>query len=197
MRRIAITGGIGSGKTAVTNYLQSLGYPVVDADESLTRVTQPGSPTLEILQDAFGPAVINSDGSYNRAFVSHLVFSDDSARGRLNSITHRAIGIDIIEKLAELEDAVVFVAIPLFRPAHREMFELSEAWAIVAPVEIAVDRLVQRRGMIESEARSRIASQISNEERIRICEVSIDNSATLDMLQREVDETLLQRDLHV
>ena len=77
------------------------------------------------------------------------------------------------------------------------MFELSEAWAIVAPVEIAVDRLVQRRGMIESEARSRIASQISNEERISICEVSIDNSATLDMLQRKVDETLLQRGLHV
>jgi len=78
VKRIAITGGIGSGKTAATSYLSSLGYSVVDADEALTTVTQPGSETLDVLIDAFGSRVVQSDGTYNRAFVSKLIFNDSS-----------------------------------------------------------------------------------------------------------------------
>lgn len=197
MKRIAITGGIGSGKTAVTNYLRSLEFAVVDADESLTRVTQPGSETLKVLQDAFGSAVVKSDGTYNRAFIAQLIFSDDSARARLNAITHKAIGIDIFSQLSQMPDDLVFVALPLFRPAHREMFKMDEAWAIVTAVEVAIERLVQRRGMSESEARARVSAQVSNEERMRLCEVVIDNEGTLEELHQKVFETLQSRGLRV
>ena len=69
MKRIAITGGIGSGKTAATSYLSSLGYSVVDADEALTTVTQPGSETLDVIIDAFGSGAVQSDGTYNLSLI--------------------------------------------------------------------------------------------------------------------------------
>lgn len=195
MKRIAITGGIGSGKTAATSYLSSLGYSVVDADEALTTVTQPGSETLDVLIDAFGSRVVQSDGTYNRAFVSKLIFSDSSARNRLNAITHKAIGLQMAKELNEITGSVVFVGIPLFRAAHRESLALDEAWAIIAPPEVAIERLVSRRGMTFDDAQARIGAQITNEERRELCDVAVENVGTLSELYEKIDELLSVRGL--
>ncbi len=177
----------------MTSYLHSLGFAIVDADEALTAVTQANTPTLAALADAFGSVVMNPDGSYNRKFMAKLIFSDSNARFRLNSITHKAIGQHMTHSLKSIEAKVVFLAIPLFREAHREMFKLDEVWAVICPVEIAIQRLVEGRGMSVQDAESRIVSQSSNEERVALSDVVIVNEGTIDDLYREVKELVATR----
>ena len=99
VKRIVIAGGIGAGKSAVAQRLRDLGFSVVDADDVAHDVTAPGSPTLATLVDAFGSAVLDDDGALDRAFVADVVFHDPTALRRLNSITHGAIGVEIIRPL--------------------------------------------------------------------------------------------------
>ena len=115
MKRIAIIGGIGSGKSAVTDYLSEKGWPVVDADVIARQIVEPGKPTLQILIDAFGSGILTDEGSLDREFVASLVFSDTSALHRLNRITHTAIGVEIVRQLDEAKGPVVFLAVPLYR----------------------------------------------------------------------------------
>lgn len=190
MTRIAITGGIGSGKTTATSYLASLGYPVIDADEALTAVTQPGSTTLGQLVDAFGSAIVNSDGSYNRKFVAQLVFNSPSALQRLNSITHKAIGEFMLTELARANGELVFVAIPLFKQAHRAFYKLDEVWGIVSDIETTLNRLTTHRQMSPEDAKARIATQMSNEERASLCDLVIENDGSILDLQAQIDLAL-------
>lgn len=192
MKRIAIIGGIGSGKSAVTDYLTEKGWPVVDADIIARQVVEPGSATLQTLVDAFGSAILRDDGSLDREFVATLVFNSASALQRLNRITHTAIGLEIVRQLDQAKGPVVFVAIPLFRLEHRTGFSLDEVWCVSAPPEIAVQRLVEKRAMTESDARARLGAQISLEEREKLSDVVISNNGSLIELHRLID-TLLEK----
>ncbi len=192
MKRIAIIGGIGSGKSAVTDYLSEKGWPVVDADVIARQIVEPGKPTLQILIDAFGSGILTDEGSLDREFVASLVFSDTSALHRLNRITHTAIGVEIVRQLDEAKGPVVFLAVPLYRFEHRAGFSLDEVWCVSAPPELAVQRLVEQRSMSESDARARLASQITLEEREKLSDVVISNNGTLVELHRLVD-TLLEK----
>jgi dephospho-CoA kinase len=192
VKRIAIIGGIGSGKSAVTDYLTEKGWPVVDADIIARQVVEPGSATLQTLVDAFGSAILRDDGSLDREFVATLVFNSASALQRLNRITHTAIGLEIVRQLDQAKGPVVFVAIPLFRLEHRTGFSLDEVWCVSAPPEIAVQRLVEKRAMTESDARARLGAQISLEEREKLSDVVISNNGSLIELHRLID-TLLEK----
>lgn len=191
--RIAITGGIGSGKTTATKHLQSLGFEVVDADEALTHLTSPGAPTLQAIVDAFGSGAVNDDGSYNRNFISDLVFGDSVALKQLNAITHRPIAEWMNQELTKATGKVVFVAIPLFREEHRAKFALDEAWAILAPTDIAMQRLISDRSMSEKDARARLAVQMTNEERAKLCDITIENTGSLEALYARVEAVVRER----
>ena len=95
MKRVALAGGIGAGKSAVAEHLTTRGWPVVDADVIARRVVEPGKPAWRALRDAFGTAVLNGDGEIDRAFLAEIVFHDASALRRLNHITHRYIGEEL------------------------------------------------------------------------------------------------------
>jgi len=190
VERIGVAGGIGAGKSAVTDYLAELGWPVVDADQVAREVVEPGRPAWQALRDAFGDAVLDPEGRLDRAFVAELVFHDRSALRRLNHVTHGHIGAEIHRQLATLEHPTVFVALPLFRPEHREIFEFAEVWSVQADPEIAVARLMQYRGFRDDEARARIANQMSNEERAAIVDQIIWNEGTLAELRTQVDVLL-------
>src|SRR5487761_1377748 len=150
MKRIVIAGGIGAGKSAVADRLRDLGFVVVDADDIAHEVTAPGSPTLAALVDAFGTAVLDDDGSLDRAFVAEVVFHDASALRRLNAITHPPIGVEIANRLAASDGEAVFCAIPLFRREHRATFAIDEVWAVQVSPESAVRRLIDARGFGEA-----------------------------------------------
>lgn len=190
MRRIAVAGGIGAGKSQVEGRLGALGFEVVDSDAVAHAVTEPGTPAFAALRDAFGDAVLDASGRLDRAFLAEVVFADPTALRRLNDITHPRIGVEILARLEAALGAAAFVALPLFRPEHRAQLRLDSAWAVMVEPETAVRRLVEGRGMSEADARARLASQMSNDERAAIVDRVIWNEGTLDDLDRQVDEAL-------
>jgi dephospho-CoA kinase len=190
MKRIVIAGGIGAGKSAVGDRLRHLGFTVVDADDVAHDVTKPGSPTLSALVDAFGSAVLNDDGTLDRAFVAEVVFHDPSALRRLNAITHPPIGVEIVQRLNASDGEAVFAAIPLFRPEHRAAFALDAVWSVQVSTETAVRRLIDGRGFSEADARARLATQMSNDERAALADRVLWNEGTIDDLYAELDAAL-------
>ena len=195
MKRIVIAGGIGAGKSAVADRLRGLGFDVVDADDVAHDVTNPGTPTLSALVDAFGTAVLDEQGSLDRAFVAEIVFHDHSALRRLNAITHAPIGVEIAQRLATANGDAVFCAIPLFRPEHRAALAVDAVWAVQVSPETAVRRLVDGRGFREADALARLANQMSNDERTAIVDRVLWNEGTLDDLYGEVDVALREEGL--
>lgn len=185
MRRIGLTGGIGSGKSTVAELFAEHGAYVVDADAIAREVVAPGTPGLQELADAFGPGVLADDGSLDRAALAEIVFSDPSARELLNRITHPRIAARTAEILESLPaEAVIIHDVPLLVEAG-----LSQAYDVVvvvdAPDEVRVARLIER-GLSEQDARARIASQASREERLAAADVVIDNSGSLSDLSDQV-----------
>lgn len=190
MRRIAIVGGIGSGKTTVTTHLRNLGHCVVDADEVARDVVAPGRPAWRALRDAFGDAVLDVSGAIDRAFLARVAFTDPSALARLNAITHPAIGVEMARQLDECRGEWAFVAIPLFRPEHRSALRLDEVWGIFVSPEVALERLVGLRGMDPTDARARIQAQESNEARRALVDREIWNDGTPEEMLARVDALL-------
>jgi dephospho-CoA kinase len=190
VKRIVIAGGIGAGKSVVGDRLRSLGFTVVDADDVAHDVTKPGSPTLSALVDAFGSAALDEKGSLDRAFVAEVVFHDPSALRRLNAITHGPIGVEIRRRLDTADGDAVFAAIPLYRVEHRLAFSLDAVWSVQVSPETAIRRLIDGRGFSEADARARLSSQISNEERAAIADRVLWNEGTREELFAELDVAL-------
>jgi dephospho-CoA kinase len=186
MRRVGLTGGIGSGKSTVSAMFAHLGAFVIDADAVAREVVEPGSDGLRALVEEFGPHILSPDGALDRAALADLVFSDPGARERLNAITHPRIAARTAELMAELpEDAVMIHDVPLLAELG-----LQSAYDLVvvvdAPDEFRVQRLVAR-GLSEADARARIAAQASRAQRLAIADVVIDNSRDLVALKAAVD----------
>jgi dephospho-CoA kinase len=190
MKRIVIAGGIGAGKSALAERLRDLGFTVVDADDVAHDVTTPGSPTLAALVDAFGSAVLDPEGSLDRAFVADVVFHDASALRRLNAITHGAIGVEMVRRVDSAKGEAVFAAVPLFRAEHRAVFALDAVWSVQVSPETAIRRLIDGRGFSEGDARARLANQMSNDERSALVDQTIWNEGSRDELYAELDRLL-------
>lgn len=195
MRRIAIAGGIGAGKSVVGAHLVTRGFALVDADVIARDVTSMGSPTWTAIRYAFGSGVLTASGEVDRAFLADVVFHDETALARLNDITHPVIGAEMVRQLDAATGDAVFVALPLFRPEHRAALSLDAAWAVMVDPATAVARLVEGREMSEEDARARLASQMTNDERAAIVDRVIWNEGTIEDLGDEVDEVLAEEGL--
>jgi dephospho-CoA kinase len=190
VKRIAVTGGIGAGKTAVTDRLSTLGFSVIDADVAARHVVEQGQPAWRALRDAFGTAVLTPEGNIDRKFLADVVFHDTSALRRLNLITHGYIGGELDAGLRAAMGDVAFVAIPLFRDEHRAALGLDEVWAVLASPDIEIHRLTSLRGFAVEDARARLAAQQSNEELAALADRVIWNEGTLEELNEQVDVAL-------
>lgn len=187
MRLIGLTGGIGSGKSTVSALLRERGADVVDADAIVRELQRPGEPVFEAIVEHFGPGVVAGDGTLDRAALAEVVFNDSEALATLNRLTHPAVGARIAERVAEprADDAVVVLDVPLLVESGR--YEVAGLLVVDCPVEVAVARLVDQRGMDEADARARIARQASREERLARADHVIDNRGSLDELRAQVD----------
>lgn len=185
MRRIGLTGGIGSGKSTVAGMLEDLGAHVIDADALAREVVAPGTAGLAELVAQFGTGILAADGSLDRAALGAVVFADPAARERLNAITHPRIGARTAELVAALpDDAVLVHDVPLL--AELGMQDAYDLVVVVdAPDDIRVARLMQR-GLDERDARARIAAQASRDQRLAIADVVLDNSGSLADLKAQV-----------
>jgi dephospho-CoA kinase len=185
--KVGLTGGIGSGKSAVARLLAERGAAIIDADELAREVVAPGTPGLAEIVAAFGDEVLLPDGSLDRPALGRIVFADPEQRRRLEKITHPLIGEETFRRMDALSDSAVVVHdVPLL--AEGRMEGLYDCVLVVeAPREVRLARLEQR-GLPRSEAERRMASQATDEQRRAIATYVIDNSGTLAGLRRQVDE---------
>jgi dephospho-CoA kinase len=188
MLRIGLTGGIGAGKSAVSETFSQCGGIVVDGDVIAREVVEPGTEGLTALVDAFGDGILLLDGSLDRPALAAKAFSSDDTRATLNGIVHPLVGKRRAEIIAAVpEDAVVVEDIPLL--VESGMAPLFPLVVVVhADAELRVRRVVERRGMTEEDVRARIAAQADDAQRRAVADVWLDNSSTPDVLARRARE---------
>lgn len=187
MKSVALTGGIGSGKSTVASLLAERGAYVVDADAIAREIVEPGQPALAEIVEAFGPDVIDAQGRLRRSRLAEMVFDDPAALARLNAITHPRIAARSGELLASAPaDALVVYDMPLLVEQGREALAGWDAVVVVdAPDEVRLERLVDR-GLDRADAQRRMAAQASREERLAAADVVIDNGRDLAQTEEQV-----------
>jgi dephospho-CoA kinase len=188
MLAVGLTGGIGSGKSAVADLLVERGALLIDADQVARDVVAPGGPAYQPLVDRFGTEILDADGTIDRKALAALAFANEENRLALNAITHPAIGIAMIEArdaLAET-DHIVVLAIPLLTALHRETVKLHKVVVVDCPTDVALERLLSQRGFDRADAEARIQAQISREERVKEADYVLDNSGDREALAGEV-----------
>ena len=195
MFRIGLTGGIAAGKSVAAARLAELGAVVIDHDLLAREAVAPGSVGLAAIVEAFGDVVLTPDGGLDRPGLGALVFADAAARSRLNDIVHPEVRRLSAEREAMAGAAapatVVVHDIPLLvETGQAEHFHLLVV--VHTPAEQRVRRFVEGRGLSEDAARSRLASQATDDERLAVADFTLDGSGSEDNLRAQVD-TLWQR----
>ncbi|NNU26179.1 dephospho-CoA kinase [Isoptericola sediminis] len=191
MFRMGLTGGIAAGKSVAAQRLADLGAVVIDHDLLARDAVAPGSVGLAEVVDAFGPGVLAADGSLDRPALGRLVFADDEKRRRLEGIIHPEVRRLAAEHEAAAgaadRRAVVVHDIPLLvETGQADRFHLLVV--VDTPAEQRVARLVETRGLPETEARERVAAQAGDGERRAQADVLLDGTGSPDDLRRQVDE---------
>ena len=189
MQTVGLTGGIGSGKSAVSRLLREHGAVVVDADLVAREVVDVGSPGLAAVVEAFGPEVLRADGSLDRPALGRRVFSDPESLARLNAITHPRIAerTRALFRQAAESDADVLVHDVALLVENGLTGSYDAIVVVAATPETQLDRLVRLRGMAEDEARARIASQLPLEDKLAVATHVIRNDGPLEELAPQVE----------
>ena len=183
---VGLTGGLGSGKSAVLEELVALGAVGIDADMVARDVVLPGTPGFDAVVAAFGPSVVASDGGLDRRRVATIVFADAGERARLEAITHPLVRAETRRRIAAAApDAIVVNAVPLLAETGIAA-EFDVVVVVQASLAARLDRVLSSRGMSDGDARARIAVQASDEERAAIAWWVIDNDGTPADLRAEV-----------
>jgi dephospho-CoA kinase len=187
---IGLTGGILSGKSTISQMLAEKGAVIIDADKIGHEAYKPHTKTWQDLRNAFGESIIKQNMEIDRKKLGEIVFNDPQALARLNEIVHPRMHSMIKEEIERLRgegvDVVVLEAAVLIEANWTDL--VDEVWAAVAPEEVAVKRLQNRGGLSEEQARARIRSQLSPEERAKHADVIIDTDCELSQVRAKVAE---------
>jgi dephospho-CoA kinase len=191
MLRVGLTGSIGVGKTFVSSVFAKLGCRVLDADETARQVVAAGAPGLRAVVEAFGPEVLQADGTLDRARLGAIVFADESQRLLLNSILHPFIIAAQDEQLREWERedprgiAIVDAALMIESGGYKRFDKLI---VVHCRPEIQIERLMARNQISREEAARRIASQMPQEEKMRYADFLIDTSDGFEEARQRAGE---------
>ena len=192
MITIAITGGIGAGKTTVTEHLISKGYTVIDADKMSREMTGPGGKAMPYILEHFGPDFINSDGSLNRGAMRDLVFQEPKYKAILEEGTTKVV-LEDIEKIkqekASSGEKALFFDIPLLFETHQEE-NYDQVWVVTADYEIRKSRVMERDKIEPSIIDLIMDSQSEEERKVESADVVFKNNGKIEELTAEVDRVL-------
>lgn len=192
MKKVGLTGGIGSGKSTVARMLADAGFAVVDADQIAREIMEPGSPVLDEVAREFGADLIGPGGALNRGELARRAFASREQTARLNAITHPAIRAESERRFAAAavagEPAVVY-DMPLLVDLGLDK-DMDLTVVVDVDVEERVRRLVATRGLDEADARARIAQQVDDATRRAAADVIIDNNGPKEALEPQVRELI-------
>ncbi|AHI02995.1 dephospho-CoA kinase [Corynebacterium falsenii] len=194
MKKIGLTGGIGSGKSTVSGRLAEHGAFIVDADKIAREIVEPGQPALAELDHAFD-GVINPDGTLNRQELARQAFATKEKTQVLNNITHpriRARTQELFDQAEAQGEPVVVYDMPLLIE-NGEAEKMDAVWVVDAPDEVRIQRLVDHRGLDEDDARRRINAQIDRETRLAAADTVLDNGGSVEELLAQVDRAWQER----
>lgn len=192
MLRIAITGGIGSGKTVITSYLEQKGYTIVDADVISREMTGPGGCAIERIIEVFGPDIASIENGLNRDFVRNLVFSNAEYKLKFEAIVTKSV-IDAVNQVLKgyelSKKDVVFVAAPLLFEYHMQD-GYDAVWVVVSDENTRIKRVSERDGLDTDIINRIIDSQLSDDDKCALATDIIENNSTIDDLKAAVDNLL-------
>ena len=190
---IGLTGGIGSGKTAVSETFEKLGITVVDADLASRVVVEKGKPCLEEIAKHFGNDILNENDELNRAKLREIIFNSDSEKLWLESLLHPAIAEQIKDELNASKSPYTILVSPLLLETNQRDF-CDKVLVVDVPIELQMKRTTKRDGVSEDQVRSIIKSQINRDERLQLADEIILNEGSiedLEMIVRELHEKLI------
>ena len=192
---VGITGGIGSGKSAVTDHLETLGITVIDADKVARVVVQPGTSGLDAIVEHFGTDILLADGGLDRAALRKIVFDNPNERKVLEGLTHPRIRDEIARKLSEASSPYVVLSSPLLLESGQNTFA-NYIVVVDVPEEVQLKRTMARDDNSEALVNQIMAAQLDRQTRLARADTSITNDGTLEALYASVDvlhEDLLAR----
>jgi dephospho-CoA kinase len=203
MRRVALTGGIATGKSHVRSQFEKLGVPTIDADLLARDVVARGTPGFDALVTRFGPGILNGAGALDRKQLASIVFADSHARSDLEQIIHPAVkrAIDAwFDSLAHTSHRFAVADIPLLYETRRDR-DFETVIVTACDPDAQIQRVMTRDGLTEAEARARIAAQLPIEEKVRRADyvirtdgsVSDTNNLVKDLWKQLVDSSQLDR----
>ena len=184
---VGITGGIGSGKTAVTDHLETLGIVVVDADKAARVVVEPGKPALDEIAAHFGSEILLENGALNRVALREVVFNDSAERKILEGITHPRIREEIARQLNAATSPYVVLSSPLLLESGQNSFA-DYVVVVDVPEAVQVDRTMRRDDNSESLVKQIMAAQLDRQTRLSRADEAISNDGTLEALHAQVED---------
>lgn len=201
MRLVALTGGIGSGKSSVSERLVARGARLIDADVIVAELQRPDQPVFVAMVERWGNKIVNAEGELDRPEVAKIVFADSDELKALNKIVHPEVGIEMQRRIDAAADTtdVVILDIPLLTKDN--LRGASATIVVDCPADIAIDRLVAHRNFEVDDAKARIAAQAKRHVRLTMADWIVDNSGSIAALDEQVEqcwqwlESLPQTDL--
>ncbi len=182
---VALTGGIGSGKTTASRLFEQLTTPVIDADVIARLLVEPGMPALDEIKQQFGSSVEADDGTLNRARLREIIFNDSEKKQRLESILHPPVRQEMKRRISLLSAPYCIIAIPLL--VEGGQLEIADRILVIdTPEALQLQRAMQRDHQSEAEIRAIISSQASRNARLAVADDIIHNDGSLEHLQQQV-----------
>ena len=183
---VALTGGIGSGKTTVSQLFESLGTPIIDTDIIARQLVTPGKPALIEISTQFGQEVLSTDGTLNRAILRQVIFQDIEKKRLLESILHPLIRQEMTRQIAALSTTYCIVVIPLL--VESKQMEIADRILVIdTPESTQLARVSTRDNQTEKEVTAVISAQASRDARLSIADDVIHNDGSLDKLKQQVE----------
>lgn len=192
MYKVALTGGIATGKSTVATEIRLAGFPVIDTDQLARQVVTPESPGLKQIVERFGAGILSESGQLDRVQLGQLVFQDKGAMEDLNQILHPYIQVALFEewdRLDKLGHLLIFVEVPLLYEAGWEVL-FDEVWVVYAPFNIQVERLMRRDSLNQAGAIQRINYQLPTSEKAMRADRVIDSQFGLTTVKEQVNQAL-------
>ncbi len=190
---IGLTGGVATGKTLVTDYLKSKGVVVIDADLLSREAVRVGEPAYKEFLDEFGSEFIHPDGTLHRKKLADLIFNSSEKRKKLEEIIHPRVYEAAWKKIRKIQvqspDALIVFSVPLLLESRHEK-EVDKVVLVYADESVQIQRLMERNGYTEEEARKRISAQMPIEEKKKRADFLIHNTGTKEETLRQVDALL-------